>query len=84
MQSSRRRNPSESMNQQESEGSDMDRCMEANESEESVDKMLLWSCLTSYIVLTRKTGAVMYVALRDHTSCSWVKMDQKLCGLMRA
>ena len=82
MQSSRSRNPSESMDQQELEGSDMDRCMEANKSEESADKMSLWSCLVSYIVLAWRTGAARYVALRDDVSCSQVKMGQKLCGLM--
>ena len=58
------------MNQQELEGSDMDRCMEANGLKESMDKMSLWSCLVLYIVLARRTGAVRYVALRDNMSCS--------------
>ena len=62
------------MDQWESEGSDVDRCTEANESEESADKMSLWSCSASYIVLAQRTGAARYVALRDDVSCSWVKM----------
>ena len=62
------------MDQWESEGSDMDRCMEANELEESAEKMSLWSCSALYIVLAWRTGAVRYVALRDNASCSWVKM----------
>ena len=62
------------MDQQESEGLDMDRCMEANGLEESVDKMSLWSCSVSYIVLAQRTGAARYVALRDDVSCSWVRM----------
>ena len=74
MRPSRHKNPSELMDQQELEGSDVDRCTEANESEESADKMSLWSCSVSYIVLAWRTGAVRYVALRDDASCSWVKM----------
>ena len=65
------------MDQQESEGLDMDRCMEANELEESADKMSLWSCSVLYIVLAWRTGAARYVALRDDMSRSWVKMGQK-------
>ena len=82
MRSSKHRNPSELMDQQESEGLDMDRCTEANELEESADKMSLWSCSALYIMLAWRTGAARYVALRDDVSCSWVKMGQKLCGLM--
>ena len=62
----------------------MDRCIEANGLEESADKMSLWSCSASYIVLAQRTREARYVALRDNTSCSWVKMGRKLCGLMQA
>ena len=84
MQSSRHRNPSELMDQQESEGLDVDRCTEVNGSEESADQISLWSCSASYIVLAQRTRAARYVVLRDDVSCSWVKMGQKLCGLMQA
>ena len=84
MWSSRHRNPSQSMDQWELEGSDMDRCMEANGLKKSANKMSLWSCLVSYIVLAWRTRAARYVALRGNASCSWVKMGWKLCGLMQA
>ena len=74
MRSSRRRNPFELMDQRELEGLDVDRCTEANESEKSANKMSLWSCSASYIVLAQRTGAARHVALRDDASCSWVKM----------